>query len=133
MDYNKNGHGVVCKIYDLMKKRWFFAGLSSVALALTAILYYELADLLCCGTIALFLPLLVTAFALLFICIKPTNFFIRISGLLMALGSIFVSLHKMKLVEANTFYIVLIFAFFLLFLLLSWFVYNARSNEINEL
>ncbi|WP_169752622.1 hypothetical protein [Campylobacter mucosalis] len=132
MDYNKEDKGFVCAIYNLMKKRVFFMILSLIALGLVLILHLEF-DNLCCLNIALISPMLTISAALLLICIKPRNFILRLGGFLIALCATFISLHKLNAIEANTFYAVLVFGFLLLVLLLSWFVYNARSSEINEL
>ncbi|MBE2984642.1 50S ribosomal protein L20 [Campylobacter sp. RM9344] len=121
MDYNIENKGIVCFFQDLMKKRTFFLALSFVAIAFAWIFQVAI------------IPLGVVAVALLAICIKPTNFILRLVGFLVALGALFISLHKMNLAQSGGFYPGLIFAFVLLYLLLSWFVYNARSSEINDL
>lgn len=76
---------------------------------------------------------LVAALSALCVSLLPKVFIIRLSGFFCILGALFVaterlSTHMCALAYASAGAMFLIFV-----LLISWFVYNARSSEINEL
>ena len=72
----------------------------------------------------------------LLILVNPKIFIIKLIGYLIALAGVMIALHNANLLGADFnlyFYASLIFGVFMMLMLLSWFVYNARSSEINEI
>lgn len=122
MDYNKEDKGFVCAIYRLTCGRMFYAVLVAVGVAFMAGLGFEY-----------YTPLAVVTFAPALVMIAPKLFLLKLAGFLAMLGGVFVSIHQLNKIESVLVYPLGVFGVFLLVILLSWFVYNARSSEINEL
>ncbi|MGG7048953.1 MULTISPECIES: hypothetical protein [unclassified Campylobacter] len=134
MDYNKSNRGVVCFFYNLMQKPIFFIALALFAALFAAFLKFTSFDEVQLGMQNVAFYALCVLFAgLLFISLNPKSFIIKLAGFLISLLATFVALHNTSELDSPLFYVLLAFGALLLYLVLSWFVYNARSSEINDL
>lgn len=134
MDYNKANKGVVCAVYNIMQKRLFYVILAGFAALLACAVKFSDFDESQLGAhTSAFYALCVLVGGLLLAFCAPRVFIVKLLGFLVSLGGIFVSLHNLNLLSSPLFYVVAALGAFLLFMLLSWFVYNARSSEVNEI
>ena len=134
MDYNKHNKGFVCFMYS--------SGRSRAVYAVLMIFVAFLLGFLTLGSSAqadisnLQIALGVMLCGLLLIIVNPKIFIIKLIGYLIALAGVMIALHNANLLGADFnlyFYASLVFGAFMMLMLLSWFVYNARSSEINEI
>ena len=134
MDYNKHNKGFVCFMYGFGRSRIVYAVLMVLVIFLLGFLTFgssAQADIL-----NLQIALGVMLCGLLLILVNPKIFIIKLIGYLIALAGVMIALHNANLLGADFnlyFYASLIFGAFMMLMLLSWFVYNARSSEINEI
>ncbi|WP_459817764.1 hypothetical protein [Campylobacter concisus] len=134
MDYNKHNKGFVCFMYGFGRSRAVYAVLMVLVIFLLGFLTFgssAQADIL-----NLQIALSVMLCGLLLILVNPKIFIIKLIGYLIALAGVMIALHNANLLGADFnlyFYASLIFGAFMMLMLLSWFVYNARSSEINEI
>lgn len=134
MDYNKHNKGFVCFMYSFGRSRAVYA----VLMVLIAFLlgFLTLGSNAQAGVSNLQIALGVMLCGLLLIFINPKIFIIKLIGYLISLAGVMIALHNANLLEADFnlyFYASLVFGAFMMLMLLSWFVYNARSSEINEI
>ena len=134
MDYNRQNKGFVCFMYGVGRSRVVYA----VLMVLVAFLF----GFLILGWDAqadvsnLQIALGVMLCGLLLIFVNPKIFIIKLAGYLISLVGVMIALHNANLLGADFnlyFYASLIFGAFMMLMLLSCFVYNARSSEINEI
>lgn len=134
MDYNRQNKGFVCFMYGFGRSRAIYAVLIVLVAFLLGFLTFgssAQADVL-----NLQIALGVMLCGLLLIFVNPKIFIIKLAGYLISLVGVMIALHNANLlgVDFNLyFYASLIFGAFMMLMLLSWFVYNARSSEINEI
>ena len=134
MDYNKHNKGFVCFMYGFGRSRAVYAVLMVLVIFLLSFLTFgssAQADIL-----NLQIALGIILCGLLLILVNPKIFIIKLIGYLIALAGVMIALHNANLLGADFnlyFYASLIFGAFMMLMLLSWFVYNARSSEINEI
>ncbi|MFC2747673.1 hypothetical protein [Campylobacter concisus] len=134
MDYNKHNKGFVCFMYGFGRSRAVYAVLMGLVIFLLGFLTFGSSaqtDIL-----NLQIALGVMLCGLLLILINPKIFIIKLIGYLISLAGVMIALHNANLLGADFnlyFYASLIFGAFMMLMLLSWFVYNARSSEINEI
>ena len=134
MDYNKHNKGFVCFMYGFGRSRAVYAVLMGLVIFLLGFLTFvssAQADIL-----NLQIALGVMLCGLLLILVNPKIFIIKLIGYLIALAGVMIALHNANLLGADFnlyFYASLVFGAFMMLMLLSWFVYNARSSEINEI
>lgn len=134
MDYNKHNKGFVCFMYGFGRSRAVYAVLMVLVIFLLGFLTFgssAQADIL-----NLQIALGIILCGLLLILVNPKIFIIKLIGYLIALAGVMIALHNANLLGADFnlyFYASLIFGAFMMLMLLSWFVYNARSSEINEI
>nr|WP_314538942.1 hypothetical protein [uncultured Campylobacter sp.] len=134
MDYNKHNKGFVCFMYGFGRSRAVYAVLMVLVIFLLGFLTFgssAQADIL-----NLQIALSVMLCGLLLILVNPKIFIIKLIGYLISLAGVMIALHNANLLGADFnlyFYASLIFGAFMMLMLLSWFVYNARSSEINEI
>ncbi|BCX78565.1 hypothetical protein [Campylobacter sp. 19-13652] len=76
---------------------------------------------------------LVAAFGALVITLSPKIFIIKLAGFFTILGALFVATERLGAQKCALAYASASAMFMVFVLLISWFVYNARSSEINEL
>lgn len=130
MDYNSKNKGFICNVVNLLNIRatWVVFVLITCNLALMIVKYigYEL------GQKALICTFIMGISALI-ITLNPKIFITRIAGLLAMIGSSFVCSISLKDLESSLLYIAVIFGILSFLSLISWFIYNARSEEINKL
>ena len=141
MDYNKPNKGFVCFVYDLGRKRAVYIVFAAIIGVLAAGLYLNFKQESPEFNYAL-TALCVMAVGALIAAVNPKIFIIKLCGYLLSLIGVMIGLHNINLLgraEQNSavfsayFYIVLLCGLYLMVMLLSWFVYNARSSEINEI
>ncbi|MCR4941521.1 MAG: hypothetical protein K5978_01835 [Campylobacter sp.] len=129
MDYNKENKGIVCFVYKCEQKRSFYLAYFAAFLLLALCLKFSVQNC----EIA-FIATIVSAFSMLLVSLSPRLFLLRLLGFLLALASGVVAMHNTNELGANLhFYLLAILCFLLFASLLFWFVYNARSSEVNEL
>ena len=134
MDYNKHNKGFVCFMYGFGRSRIVYAVLMVLVIFLLGFLTFgssAQADIL-----NLQIALSVMLCGLLLILVNPKIFIIKLIGYLISLAGVMIALHNANLLGADFnlyFYASLVFGAFMMLMLLSWFVYNARSSEINEI
>ncbi|WP_107785505.1 hypothetical protein [Campylobacter concisus] len=134
MDYNKHNKGFVCFMYSFGRSRAVYAVLMFLVIFLLGFLTFVSSaqtDIL-----NLQIALGVMLCGLLLILVNPKIFIIKLIGYLISLAGVMIALHNANLLGADFnlyFYASLVFGAFMMLLLLSWFVYNARSSEINEI
>ena len=134
MDYNKHNKGFVCFMYGFGRSRIVYAVLMVLVIFLLGFLTFgssAQADIL-----NLQIALGIILCSLLLILVNPKIFIIKLIGYLIALAGVMIALHNANLLGADFnlyFYASLVFGAFMMLMLLSWFVYNARSSEINEI
>lgn len=136
MDYNKENKGVVCAIYNATLKRtpYLIFTLFVSTLGLFLNIKFSMPDETFSYVLVAFFILAISP---ILIAIDPKNFILKLGGFLALLGANLVLLHNLNKLRQSTensifelyFYIAFLMGFFLVFTLLSWFVYNARSNE----
>ena len=134
MDYNKHNKGFVCFMYSFGRSRAVYAVLMIFVAFLLGFL--TLGSSAQADISNLQIALGVMLCGLLLIIVNPKIFIIKLIGYLIALAGVMIALHNANLLGANFnlyFYASLIFGAFMMLMLLSWFVYNARSSEINEI
>ncbi|WP_459861798.1 hypothetical protein [Campylobacter concisus] len=134
MDYNKHNKGFVCFMYSFGRSRAVYAVLMGLVMFLLGFLTFGSSaqtDIL-----NLQIALSVMLCGLLLILVNPKIFIIKLIGYLISLAGVMIALHNANLLGADFnlyFYASLVFGAFMMLMLLSWFVYNARSSEINEI
>ena len=134
MNYNKHNKGFVCFMYSFGRSRAVYAVLMVLVIFLLGFLTFgssAQADIL-----NLQIALSVMLCGLLLILVNPKIFIIKLIGYLISLAGVMIALHNANLLGADFnlyFYASLVFGAFMMLMLLSWFVYNARSSEINEI
>ena len=134
MDYNKHNKGFVCFMYSFGRSRAVYAVLMIFVAFLLGFL--TLGSSAQADISNLQIALGVMLCGLLLIIVNPKIFIIKLIGYLIALAGVMIALHNANLLGADFnlyFYASLIFGAFMMLMLLSWFVYNARSSEINEI
>ena len=140
MDYNRQNKGFVCFMYGFGRSRAVYA----VLMILMALLagFLTLSSNAQADVSNLQIALGIILCGLLLILVNPKIFIIKLCGYLLSLIGVMIGLHNINLLshtEQNSavfsayFYIVLLCGLYLMVMLLSWFVYNARSSEINEI
>ncbi|MDO4874470.1 MAG: hypothetical protein Q3967_00100 [Campylobacter sp.] len=134
MDYNKHNKGFVCFMYGFGRSRAVYA----VLMVLVAFLlgFLTLGSSAQADVLNLQIALGVMLCGLLLILINPKIFIIKLVGYLTSLTGVMIALHNASLLGMDFdlyFYASLVFGAFMMLMLLSWFVYNARSSEINEI
>ena len=134
MDYNKQNKGFVCFMYGFGRSRAVYA----VLMVLVAFLlgFLTLSSSAQADVSNLQIALGVMLCGLLLIFVNPKIFIIKLAGYLISLVGVMIALHNANLLGADFnlyFYASLVFGAFMMLMLLSWFVYNARSSEINEI
>ncbi|WP_107695593.1 hypothetical protein [Campylobacter concisus] len=134
MDYNKHNKGFVCFMYSFGRSRSVYAVLMFLVIFLLGFLTFGSSaqtDIL-----NLQIALGVMLCGLLLILVNPKIFIIKLIGYLISLAGVMIALHNANLLGEGFslyFYTSLVFGAFMMLMLLSWFVYNARSSEINEI
>lgn len=134
MDYNRQNKGFVCFMYGFGRSRAVYAVLMVLVAFLLGFLilgWDAQADVS-----NLQIALGVMLYGLLLIFVNPKIFIIKLAGYLISLVGVMIALHNANLLGADFnlyFYASLVFGAFMMLMLLSWFVYNARSSEINEI
>lgn len=134
MDYNKHNKGFVCFMYGFGRSRIVYAVLMVLVIFLLGFLTFgssAQADIL-----NLQIALGIILCSLLLILVNPKIFIIKLIGYLITLAGVMIALHNANLLGEGFslyFYTSLVFGAFMMLMLLSWFVYNARSSEINEI
>ena len=134
MDYNKHNKGFVCFMYGFGRSRAVYA----VLMVLVAFLlgFLTLDSSAQADVLNLQIALGVMLCGLLLIFVNPKIFIIKLAGYLISLVGVMIALHNASLLGVDFdlyFYASLVFGAFMMLMLLSWFVYNARSSEINEI
>ena len=134
MDYNKYNKGFVCFMYGFGRSRTVYA----VLMVLIAFLlgFLTLGSSAQADVLNLQIAFGVMLCGLLLIFVNPKIFIIKLAGYLISLVGVMIALHNASLLGADFnlyFYASLVFGAFMMLMLLSWFVYNARSSEINEI
>ena len=133
MDYNRQNKGFVCFMYGFGRSRAVYAVLMVLVAFLLGFLTLNSGE---ADVLNLKIALGVMLCGLLLIFVNPKIFIIKLAGYLISLVGVMIALHNANLlgVDFNLyFYSSLIFGAFMMLMLLSWFVYNARSSEINEI
>ena len=134
MDYNKHNKGFVCFMYGFGRNRAVYAVLMVLVIFLLGFLTFGSSAQ--ANILNLQIAIGVMLCGLLLILVNPKIFIIKLIGYLIALAGVMIALHNANLLGADFnlyFYASLIFGAFMMLMLLSWFVYNARSSEINEI
>jgi len=134
MDYNKHNKGFVCFMYDFGRSRAVYAVLMIFVAFLLGFLTLGSSAQADISNLQIALGIILCG--LLLILVNPKIFIIKLIGYLIALAGVMIALHNANLLGADFnlyFYASLIFGAFMMLMLLSWFVYNARSSEINEI
>ena len=134
MDYNRQNKGFVCFMYGFGRSRAIYA----VLMVLVAFLlgFLTLGSSAQADVLNLQIALGIMLCGLLLIFVNPKIFIIKLAGYLISLVGVMIALHNANLLGADFnlyFYASLAFGAFMMLMLLSWFVYNARSSEINEI
>lgn len=133
MDYNRQNKGFVCFMYGFGRSRVIYAVLMVLVAFLLGFLTLNSGE---ADVSNLQIALVVMLCGLLLIFVNPKIFIIKLAGYLISLVGVMIALHNASLLGADfnlCFYASLIFGVFMMLMLLSWFVYNARSSEINEI
>ena len=133
MDYNRQNKGFVCFMYGFGRSRAVYAVLMVLVAFLLGFLTLNSGET---DVLNLQIALGVMLCGLLLIFVNPKIFIIKLAGYLISLVGVMIALHNANLLGADFnlyFYASLIFGAFMMLMLLSWFVYNARSSEINEI
>ena len=133
MDYNKHNKGFVCFMYGFGRSRAVYAVLMVLVAFLLGFLTLNSGE---ADVTNLQIALGVMLCGLLLIFVNPKIFIIKLAGYLISLVGVMIALHNANLLGADFnlyFYSSLVFGAFMMLMLLSWFVYNARSSEINEI
>lgn len=140
MDYNRENRGFVCFMQRNFQKRTVYIAftffISILAFILNMKFHSEATEF-----DFVMIAFAVLAISPLIIAINPKIFILKLAGFLASLGSVLVLLHNLNKLEELTqneifsiyFVLVGICGFAILVSLLSWFVYNARSSEVNEI
>ena len=135
MDYNKHNKGFVCFMYGFGRSRIVYAVLMVLVIFLLGFLTFGSSTQT--DILNLQIALGVMLCGLLLILVNPKIFIIKLIGYLISLAGVMIALHNANLLGGADFnlyfYASLIFGAFMMLMLLSWFVYNARSSEINEI
>ena len=134
MDYNKHNKGFVCFMYGFGRNRAVYAVLMVLVIFLLGFLTFGSSAQADVSNLQIALGIILCG--LLLILVNPKIFIIKLIGYLIALAGVMIALHNANLLGADFnlyFYASLIFGAFMMLMLLSWFVYNARSSEINEI
>ena len=134
MDYNRQNKGFVCFMYGFGRSRAVYAVLMVLVIFLLGFLTFGSSTQT--DILNLQIALGVMLCGLLLILVNPKIFIIKLIGYLISLAGVMIALHNANLLGADFnlyFYASLIFGAFMMLMLLSWFVYNARSSEINEI
>ena len=134
MDYNKHNKGFVCFMYSFGRNRAVYAVLMVLVIFLLGFLTFGSSAQADVSNLQIALGIILCG--LLLIIVNPKIFIIKLIGYLIALAGVMIALHNANLLGADFnlyFYASLIFGAFMMLMLLSWFVYNARSSEINEI
>ena len=133
MDYNRQNKGFVCFMYGFGRSRAVYAVLMVLVAFLLGFLTLNSGE---ADVLNLQIALGVMLCGLLLIFVNPKIFIIKLAGYLISLVGVMIALHNANLLGADFnlyFYASLVFGAFMMLMLLSWFVYNARSSEINEI
>ena len=133
MDYNRQNKGFVCFMYGFGRSRAVYAVLMVLVAFLLGFLTLNSGE---ADVSNLQIALGVMLCGLLLIFVNPKIFIIKLAGYLISLVGVMIALHNANLLGADFnlyFYASLIFGAFMMLMFLSWFVYNARSSEINEI
>ena len=120
MDYNRQNKGFVCFMYGFGRSRAVYAVLMIVMALLAGFLTLTSNAQADFSNLQIALGIILCG----------------LIGYLIALAGVMIALHNANLLGADFnlyFYASLIFGAFMMLMLLSWFVYNARSSEINEI
>ena len=134
MDYNKHNKGFVCFMYGFGRSRVVYAVLMVLVIFLLGFLTFGSSTQT--DILNLQIALGVMLCGLLLILVNPKIFIIKLIGYLISLAGVMIALHNANLLGEDFnlyFYASLVFGAFMMLMLLSWFVYNARSSEINEI
>lgn len=134
MDYNKHNKGFVCFMYGFGRSRAVYAVLMIFVAFLLGFLTLGSSAQADVSNLQIALGIILCG--LLLILVNPKIFIIKLAGYLISLVGVIIALHNANLLGADFnlyFYASLIFGAFMMLMLLSWFVYNARSSEINEI
>ena len=122
MDYNRQNKGFVCFMYGFGRSRAVYAVLMILMALLAGFLTLSSSAQADVSNLQIALGIILCGLLLI--------------GYLIALAGVMIALHNANLLGADFnlyFYASLIFGVFMMLMLLSWFVYNARSSEINEI
>ena len=133
MDYNRQNKGFVCFMYGFGRSRAIYAVLMVLVAFLLGFLTLNFGE---ADVLNLQIALGVMLCGLLLIFVNPKIFIIKLVGYLISLVGVMIAIHNASLLGADFnlyFYASLVFGAFMMLMLLSWFVYNARSSEINEI
>lgn len=134
MDYNKHNKGFICFMYGFGRSRAVYAVL--MVLVAFLLVFLTLGSSAQADILNLQIALGVMLCGLLLIFVNPKIFIIKLAGYLISLVGVMIALHNASLLGTDfdlCFYGSLVFGAFMMLMLLSWFVYNARSSEINEI
>lgn len=134
MNYNKHNKGFVCFMYSFGRSRAVYAVLMFLVIFLLGFLTFGSSTQT--DILNLQIALGVMLCGLLLILVNPKIFIIKLIGYLISLAGVMIALHNANLLGEDFnlyFYASLVFGAFMMLMLLSWFVYNARSSEINEI
>ena len=134
MDYNRQNKGFVCFMYGFGRSRAVYAVLMVLVAFLLGFLILGWDAQADVSNLQIALGVMLCGLLLIFV--NPKVFIIKLAGYLISLVGVMIALHNANLLGADFnlyFYASLIFGAFMMLMLLSWFVYNARSSEINEI
>ena len=134
MDYNKHNKGFVCFMYGFGRSRAVYAVLMIFVAFLLGFLTLGSSAQADISNLQIALGVMLCGLLLIFV--NPKIFIIKLAGYLISLVGVMIALHNANLLGADFnlyFYASLVFGAFMMLMLLSWFVYNARSSEINEI
>ncbi|MDL0088972.1 hypothetical protein [Campylobacter gastrosuis] len=140
MDYNKDDKGVVCAVYRATQKRTLYLifALFISTLGLFLNIKFSMQDDAFSYVLVAFFILAISP---VLIAIDPKIFILKLGGFLISLGAILVLLHNLNKLRQSAensvfelyFYLIFCAGFLVVFTLLSWFVYNARSSENSKI
>ena len=134
MDYNRQNKGFVCFMYGFGRSRAVYAVLMVLVAFLLGFLILGWDAQADVSNLQIALDVMLCGLLLIFV--NPKIFIIKLAGYLISLVGVMIALHNANLLGADFnlyFYASLVFGAFMMLMLLSWFVYNARSSEINEI
>ena len=134
MDYNRQNKGFVCFMYGFGRSRAVYAVLMILMALLAGFLTLTSSAQADISNLQIALGVMLCGLLLIFV--NPKIFIIKLAGYLISLVGVMIALHNANLLGAEFnlyFYSSLVFGAFMMLMLLSWFVYNARSSEINEI